>query len=134
MTELIVAATLLVSAIGTAVPLAIAARRVQRDARHYRLAVGELSNQLERLGSLDAEQRDVALGELTPSDEIREVLVGATLRGEILRDDDGTRLVLTLNWQRPAGAVPLRLVGWLDALPADTAETSPEQSEEAERL
>ena len=133
-TELIVAATLLVSVIGTAVPLAIGARRIQRDARHYQLAIEELSNQLDRLSSLDSATRDAALTALAPSEEISQVLGDATLAGQVVRDADGTRLVVTLDWQRPAGAVRLRLADWLDTMPEETAEKPSKQAEEVESL
>lgn len=129
-TELVVAATLLVSAIGTVAPLAVGASRIRHDARHHQLALEELSNQLDRLSSLDADRRDSALAELAPSAETSEVLPGATLQGEIVRDEDGARLILTLDWKRAVKAVPLQLVGWLDALPVEQADRSSDQATE----
>lgn len=129
-TELVVAATLLVSLLGALAPLAIAAGRIRRDARHYQLALEELSNQLDRLSSLNGDERTAALAALAPSDDLSGSLPDATLKGEIVRDEDGTRLVLTLDWKRPRAAAPLQLVGWLDALPAETADASSESSEE----
>lgn len=119
--ELVVAATLLVSAIGAVTPLAVSAGRLGRDTRVYRLAVDELANQLARLSALDEEERAAVLHELTPSEEVRDALPQASLVGRIVEDEDGTRLVLSLDWQRPVDAPPLELVGWLDALPAQSA-------------
>ncbi|MCA9160487.1 MAG: hypothetical protein KDA72_19285, partial [Planctomycetales bacterium] len=52
LTELMVAAGLLATAMGLVATCAVADQRLQRMQREHRLAVDELSNQLERLLAL----------------------------------------------------------------------------------
>jgi hypothetical protein len=89
------------------------------------LALDELSNQLDRLSVLDADQRQAALAELAPSQEVRDALHDAKLSGRIVQDEDGTRLILKLDWERPGAPAPLELVHWLDTMPRE-----PERSED----
>ena len=70
MTDLVVAATLLVGIMSFVAPLAVRSGRLWQDSRHYRLALDELSNQLERLTSLDEGERDAALAELSVSPQV----------------------------------------------------------------
>jgi len=113
MTELTVAATLLVGIVSVITPLAVRSGRVQRDTRCYLAALDELSNQLDRLTALDSQLLPEALEQLAPSAYIRGVLPSPELSGEVMSDGDGRRLVLRLSWDRPGDAVPLTLVGWL---------------------
>jgi len=120
MTELVVAATLLIAGLSVVAPLAVRSGRVWQDSRHYRLAVEELSNQLERLTSLDAVDRAAALSELVPSTQVSTALPNPMLSAETLTDENGTRLVLRLTWDRLGKSTPLTLVGWIDPLPKTT--------------
>ena len=117
MTDLVVAATLLVAVLSVVTPLAVRSGRLWQDSRHYRLAVDELSNQLERLTSLNQAQRETALAELSPSPQVRDRLQNAVLKAETIDDVDGRRLVLQLQWDRVGPAKPVSLVAWIDPLP-----------------
>jgi len=120
-TEMLVAATLLVSAIAVVSPLTVKTGRLWQDTRHYRLALDELSNQLEQLTLLQADELEAALEELTPSPMAIRVLVNPELTAERFNDADGARLKLSLRWDRPGGSPPLGLVAWLDESPAEEA-------------
>jgi len=120
-TELIVAATLLVVLVSVVGSLTVQTGRLWRDARHYRLAIDELSNQLERLTALDAVELKAAIAQLSPSPQIRSALPNPVLSVESLADQHGSRLVLHLSWDRLGKQVPLTLVGWVDA-PQSTEE------------
>ncbi len=113
-TEVIVAATLVVSAIGLLVPLTVRIGRVWQSTRQYRLAFNELANHMEQLTSLGESQCDVEIPHLKLSDRLADSLPGACLQGEIVRDLDGTRLILSLDWERGSNSVPISLVGWLN--------------------
>ena len=115
--ELLVAATLLVSVMSVVAPLAVRSGRLWQDSRHYQLALDELSNQLERLTSLDAAALEAALAELTPSQPVRDSLPNPVLSAETIDDAESRRLVLRLQWDRVGPAEPLTLVAWLDPLP-----------------
>ena len=127
--ELVIAASLLVCMIGILAPLTVQTSRVWASGRHTRLAVNELSNQLDMLTGLDAAELAEALKRLEPSEEVGLALPEAKLHGEIVRDADGTRLVLAMDWQRPAGAVPITMVGWIDAGAAENPDSAePDQT------
>lgn len=112
--ELLVSASLLACMIGVLAPVAVRTSRLSNGARQVRLALGELANQLDRLTTLDRDQLDQALQELEPSETIRPALPEVTLHGKVIDDDDGARLLLTIDWARPGPAAPLAVIGWLD--------------------
>lgn len=114
LTEVMVAATLVLGIIGLVTPLTVRVGRVWQSTRQYRLAINELANQMELLTGQQMEECNAALANLKPSAIVSESLPGAQLQGEIVRDQDGTRLVLQLDWDRGSKSVPLSLVGWLD--------------------
>ena len=120
-TEVVVAATLVVSMIGIVVPLAVRIGRVWQSTRQYRLAYNELSNQMELLTSIGESQCAAELSQLKISDKLTDALPGARLQGELVRDHDGTRLVLSLDWERGSKSVPIALVGWLNVDAVDSA-------------
>lgn len=111
--ELLVAATLLLTLITLVVPLAARTGRIWQDSRAYRMALEELTNELEHLTALPPEERQLALEQWQPSERITRALPGANLESETIDDEDGQRLVLTLDWDRPSGATPLSLVSWI---------------------
>ena len=66
--EVVVAFTLLTSVLALAAPLIVAHNRLLIAQRHYRVALAEISNQLERLSLLSATELPAAVEKLTPSD------------------------------------------------------------------
>jgi hypothetical protein len=120
-TEVIVAATLLLSMIGLVIPTTIRAGRILRDARHYQTAMNELSNQFEYLSSLREDERATALTQLQISDQARQSLSNANLEASLATKEDGVRLTLSLNWDRGAESKPIKIVGWLNSAVADPA-------------
>lgn len=120
MTELVVAATLMVSTMAIVAPLTVRTGRLWQDIRHHQLAMDELSSELERLVSLTSEQREQAIADLVPTDDLQASLPSPTLSAETIRDADGTRLRLSMNWTRAGKPKPVTLVGWLDSLPGNT--------------
>ncbi len=113
MTELLVAATLLIGALGLIGPLAVRSARLQQETRHYQAALLEVSNQLERLTALAQKERTEALAELTLSPTARDALPNPQLSAETIDDSEGMRLALEIQWDRPGRAKPLRLVAWI---------------------
>lgn len=121
MTELLVAATLLIGAMSFIGPLAVRSQRLQQDARHYQCALEEASNQLESLTVLEEEQLEAALAELAPSVEAQSVLPNPQLSAETIDDENGLRVVMRIQWDRLGPAEPLSLVAWI-RLPDDVEE------------
>lgn len=113
MTELIVAATLLIAALTLISTLSFRTGKLWQDSRHYRLASEELGNQLERLTVLDESELDAELANLEASPAAQAALQNPRLVGEKIVDSDGTRIKLSINWDRAAKAAPLVLIGWL---------------------
>ena len=128
-TEVVVAATLVVSMIGLVAPLTVRIGRVWQSTRQYRLAFNELANQMEFLSSLEVAHCEDSLTRLKPSAYVVQFLPGAKLEGEMIRDQDGTRLVLSLNWDRGSQSIPISLVGWLTTDSVELADSAAENSE-----
>lgn len=131
--EIVVAATLLVSLVGFVTPLTVRLGRVWQGTRDHRLALNELANQMEVLTSLGVSRCEIALANLEPSASIVKSLRDARLEGELARDQDGIRLLLSIDWNRGTDAVPLRLVGWIDAGPVDDPQPKLDSSERNEQ-
>ena len=129
LTELLVSATLLVSIIALVAPLTVRSGRLWQECRYQRLGLDELAGQLDRLTSLDQDQRAAEIAHLVPSEPIRAALPNPQLTSEIVVDRDGTRLILRLAWDRPGGAKQVALVGWLDPLPTGNAHLEQETTE-----
>ncbi len=111
--ELLVSATLLIALISVVVPLSVRVGRLWQEARTYRLALNELNNQLEDLTVLSDSARTQALADWKPDESLSIALPDARLTGEVLDDEDGKRLRLSLDWRRPVQSQPLSLVGWI---------------------
>jgi hypothetical protein len=124
-TEMLVSALLLTTVMSVVGPLAVRGDRLWQDARHGRLALEELSSQLDRLTCLTEDQRKAALAELAPSEYTRGALPNPKLSAETVRDQDGQRLVLQLTWKRPAAPGRMTLVGWIDPRPEPSTKETP---------
>ncbi|MEM8665903.1 MAG: hypothetical protein AAGG48_00200 [Planctomycetota bacterium] len=132
LTELIVCASLLMAVMSFIATLSIRTNRLWQDTRLQKLAIDELSNQLEELTSLDRAGAEKAIADLELSEAIRNSMPQASIDGEIVRINDSTQIVLTLWIDGKDGPTttrhaPLELVGFLS--PANR-ETTDDQGEE----
>jgi len=117
--EVLVALTLLSGVLAFLTPLVVAHGRLLKAQRNYRLALDELSNQLERLSTLSPSELAPALEQLTPSPLAGERLPGATLRAQLADTELGQRLTIDIGWDElPRQAAPVRLTAWI-VTPAD---------------
>lgn len=132
-TEVIVAATLLLSMIGLIVPTTVRVGRIWRDSRHHQIAMNELSNQFEYLSSLNDAERTTALAQLRVSEQAQQSLPDARLEASLATNSDGVRLTLSLNWDRGVEAKPIKIVGWLTSSITDatTVQSKSDSGEEA---
>lgn len=113
------------TALVNAVPqLIVRTGRLWQDIRHEQLAMDELSNQIDRLTALERPQRAAALAELVPSKPAQRALPNVKLQAQTVKDQAGTRLVVSIHWDRKIESKPLALVGWIDAAPK-TENSSP---------
>ncbi len=78
--------------------------RVWRDVGQHRVAMQELSNQLDRLTMLPSDQLASAMKSLEVSEVVKRTLPAANLQSELIRDELGVRIVLRIDWQRPVPA------------------------------
>lgn len=111
--ELLVASSLLVTTVAMIGAATVNAHRLLHSGREYRVAVDELSNQMEYLLSIDSQRLASAIESLQPTAHAQSLLDAPSITGEIIESDDGRRLELQLQWTRPGEAAPLLLVGWL---------------------
>lgn len=112
--EVIVSFTLLSSVLAFATPLVVRHTRLLAGQRHYRLALDELSNQLERLAALPATELPAAAREIVPSEFVTTRLPGAKLQAQLIPADPGQRLTLRLTWDEPGRReTPLMLSAWI---------------------
>jgi hypothetical protein len=128
--EVIVAFTLLSSVLAFATPLVVRHGRLLTAQRDYRLALDELSNQLERLSALPAAELPAAVAQLAPSEFAAARLHGAELKGELSPADVGQRLTLRLSWDEPQRrAAPVTLAAWIipDGQPSSNPPTRSQQ-------
>lgn len=125
--ELLVAFTLISGALAMAAPLVVAHGKLLKSQRDYRLALDELSNQLEGLTALPAAEVPQALAQIAPTEFTASKLHDVKLRGQLEATDLGQRVTLELWWDEPnRHAAPVRLAAWLTPQPGD----SPIASEE----
>jgi len=122
--ETLVAATLVLAVIGFIAPLVVQSARIWKQTQHFQFAVDELSGQMDRLIALSSDDRAEAMDRLTVSMAAGEVLDDVTLAGRVVRDDDGRRIILTIDWTRIGNPPPVRLVAWIDPLPSGRRRTS----------
>ncbi len=122
MLDLMVALTLLVAATSVVVPLVVRHGQVLQSQRHYRLALDELSNQLDRLAALPPDELPSAVRQLAPSPFIAERLPGAKLTGELAPVDGGVRVTLDITWDDVGRRKqPVTLAAWVFAPSGGTA-------------
>ena len=111
--ELLVTATLLITGLTLISQGAVQTQRIWQATRHHQLALDELANQVDRLTAMKPIERTESLASLLPSESIRAILDNPTLKGEAVSDEDGDRIVLSMEWDRVGPAIPVTLVGWI---------------------
>jgi len=113
MLECVVAAGILVVAISTVTSLAFRVGRIWMDVARQRIAMNELSNQLEIITLLSVEEVPEAIDSLNPSPAATSSLVEPELSGELIQDELGDRIRLQLTWKASGPVHPVELTGWL---------------------
>jgi len=112
--DLLVSFTLLVSVLTVATPLVVRHGRLLKSHRDYRLALDELSNQLDRLTTLPTDELPQAIKQLSLSTFLTERLPGAELRGELQPAEFGMRVTLKLSWnETQRHSAPVSLAAWV---------------------
>jgi hypothetical protein len=121
--EVLMAFTLLSSVLAFSGPMIVRHNRLLRAQRDYRLALDELSNQIDRVLAIPRDEQAAAVDALGVSEATAERLPGSEIHGRIAASDEGSRLTVELTWDEPnRQAAPVRLTAWLSAEPAATSE------------
>lgn len=112
--EFVVACSLLGSLMLFVVPSAIRIGRLQGMIRQDRIAMDEVTNQLDRLSQLPLSQIKQEVDRLTPSEFAVSGLPNPTLSGALQDSEQGYRLALEISWDSPGRRVaPLTIATWL---------------------
>ena len=112
--EFVVACSLLGSLMLFVVPSAIRIERLQRVIRQDRIAMDEITNQLERLAQLPLGQLKEEVDSLTPSEFAATGLSNPRLSGTLLDSQDGYRLAVEISWDSPGRReAPVSMATWL---------------------
>lgn len=122
--ELMVSAVSLLTIISVVSTLGVRINGVWKDIGHRRVAVCELSNQLEKLTRLPAGDLENELASLEPSEHCLRSLRNAKLQATTEADALGTRIVLSLNWDRRHPGKAVQLAAWLP-MPKEPAPKEP---------
>ena len=120
-TEVIVSTVLMMTIMGLVGTVCHRVNLIWFDVNHHRVAVSELSNQLEELTALTLDQAAVAVKTIEPSESCRRALASPELNGEIFEDRLGSRILLKINWARAHPAKPVEMSGWIIPFGQETA-------------
>jgi hypothetical protein len=112
-TETLVAAGLLISLIGLIGTFAYRIARIEKGTQQVQAAVSEMANQLDRLVSTEPAARSSAISTLAVAPELDSILPNATLNAKEIQDQDGARIVLSLDWDRGSPSKPLTMTAWI---------------------
>lgn len=130
-TELVIAASLLITGIALIGPMLRSANQLSNDSKVQAMVIDELSSQIERLSQLDDEQRRTAIKSLTLPDHLAARLSSAEMKASEIADDDGRRLIVSIQWSRIGDPPPIVLVGWISPpLSVDSEESTEDSTDE----
>jgi hypothetical protein len=112
--EIFVALTLLMTVLSLSASLVIQHGHLLTAQRHYRQALDELSNQMERVVVLPADDVPQALKQLSLSEFTASRLSNPKLTFELKPADIGQRVTLHLTWNESHGQ-SASMTGWVFA-------------------
>ena len=111
--ELLVSITILMATVTVITGLIFKCGMIWKDVSQRRVAVRELSSQLEELTLLDQDSVKEKIEALEVSAICTQRLPEAKLTGALSEDNLGVRIQLSLNWKRAVESKPVVLCGWL---------------------
>jgi hypothetical protein len=110
--EVIVALTLLLTVLSLSVSLTMRHGRLLTSQRHYRQALDELSNQMDRVTALTVDDVPQTLKQLSLSQFAAARLSAGKLSAELKPTDIGQRVTLHLTWNEPPEQ-SVSMTGWI---------------------
>jgi hypothetical protein len=124
--EMFVALALITSVLTLSAPLVVRHGRMLIAHRHYRIALDELTNQLEILSALPAADVPMAVEQIAPSSFATARLPGLELSAQLVDADIGQRVTLSITWGEPERRrAPVSLVAWIIAEPSRADDEPP---------
>ena len=112
--EVLASVAILLATVSVVTTLVFKCGMIWKDVSQRRVAVAELSSQLEELTLLDKDSATEKIEELEPSMICSERLPEAKLTGTLSEDNLGIRIQLSLSWKRSVESKPIILSGWLN--------------------
>lgn len=112
-TEAMLSLFILVIAMNIASPLIHRINLLWMDTQKHQFAINELSNQMDALSNLSAEEVGTAIDSLEVSEAGKKTLGDAKLTGNSTKDELGTRVTLKLSWDERNEGEPIQLSGWI---------------------
>ena len=110
--EVIVALTLLLSVLSLSVSLILRHGHLLTAQRHYRQALDELSNQMDRVTALPEDEVPQALKQLSLSPFAVARLSAAKLSADLKPGDMGQRITMRLTWNESHEQI-VSMTGWI---------------------
>jgi hypothetical protein len=110
--EVIVALTLLLSVLSLSVSLIMRHGHLLTAQRHYRQALDELSNQMDKVTALPADEVPQALKQLSLSPFAVARLSAAKLKADLKPADVGQRITMQLTWNE-SHEQTVSMTGWI---------------------
>ena len=113
MAELVASAAVLTLLMSMVTGMCYRISTIWKDVGHHRVALVELSNQLDRLTTMEVEQAREELESIAATSTCSRTLRDPKLKGELVETDLGTQVNLELNWTRVNPGTPVRFSGWI---------------------
>jgi len=132
MFELVTSAVAMVTIMSFVTTLCFRTSNIWKDIGQQRVAVSELSNQLDRLTRMKLPQIEKELQSLEPSGYCKKTLREAQLFGKLEQSDLGPHITLKINWKRRFAGKPIALVGWVANVNVDTAKFQSSTADDSE--
>ena len=111
--EMVVSCAVLITIMTFVTTLCFQVNRLWRSSGHHRVAMSELSNQLDRLTLMSVDEVKEEFESLEASELCSRTLQDPVLSGEVVDDQLGQRIILSLNWRRLNPGKPVELSGWI---------------------
>ena len=113
MLELIASAAVLTLVMSMVTGMCYRISTIWKDVGHHRVALTELSNQLDRLTLMEVDEVRQELDSLGATTTCGRTLSDPQLTGELVETELGTQINLKLNWTRLNPGAPVQLSGWI---------------------
>jgi Tfp pilus assembly protein PilV len=114
--EVLVAATLLTVLIATVAPVAGRIYQISHQTRQYQMATNALANQVDAIVGMPVSEQAAFIESIpSASGEIQAGLPESRWTTEVLNDDSGKRIRVSLHWNAGKREQSVSLIAWLDS-------------------